>query len=179
MPRVLYVSKPIVPPWHDGSKNLVRDVATSLTRHRATVLTSEGVAPPTASTVSWRTAMRRGGRFAPTLRANARRGGGGRVDGAPDLALRLRAQLAVVVGVAHDAGGGRLRGVRRVVQTIASRPKHFRSVGALLFGDVVVSERVDAQAFSRGRRRWPEARCGSAVREAASRCGAGGRRGAS
>ena len=30
MPDVLLVSKPIAPPWHDSSKNLVRDLASHL-----------------------------------------------------------------------------------------------------------------------------------------------------
>ena len=139
MPRVLYVSKPIVPPWHDGSKNLVRDVATSLTRHRATVLTSEGVAPPDGvdGLVAYGDAAR--GRFAPTLRANARVAAVVAASTghsiwhfvfAPNWPSSSAARMTLVAG--------RLRGVRRVVQTIASRPKHFRSVGALLFGDVVV-----------------------------------------
>ena len=38
MARVLMVSKPIAPPWNDSSKNLVRDLATHLQRHRATVM---------------------------------------------------------------------------------------------------------------------------------------------
>lgn len=33
MAQVLFVSKPVVPPWNDSSKNLVRDIATSLERH--------------------------------------------------------------------------------------------------------------------------------------------------
>lgn len=39
--RVLFVSKPIVPPWNDGSKNLVRDLAAHL-RAEATVTTTPG-----------------------------------------------------------------------------------------------------------------------------------------
>ena len=30
MPSVLYVSKPVAPPWNDSSKNLVRDLALAL-----------------------------------------------------------------------------------------------------------------------------------------------------
>jgi phosphatidylinositol alpha-1,6-mannosyltransferase len=33
MTQVLFVSKPVVPPWNDSSKNLVRDIAASLERH--------------------------------------------------------------------------------------------------------------------------------------------------
>jgi phosphatidylinositol alpha-1,6-mannosyltransferase len=34
MTEVLFVSKPVLPPWNDSSKNLVRDVAGHLRRHR-------------------------------------------------------------------------------------------------------------------------------------------------
>jgi phosphatidylinositol alpha-1,6-mannosyltransferase len=38
MARVLMISKPVAPPWNDSSKNLVRDVASHLERHRAVIL---------------------------------------------------------------------------------------------------------------------------------------------
>ena|GEM_PF-269090 len=38
--RVLFVSKPLVPPWNDGSKNLTRDIAANLVRARPTVMTT-------------------------------------------------------------------------------------------------------------------------------------------
>ncbi|MDH4281277.1 MAG: hypothetical protein OEV36_01370 [Myxococcales bacterium] len=38
MAQVLYVSKPVAPPWNDSSKNLVRDVAGHLRRHRPIVM---------------------------------------------------------------------------------------------------------------------------------------------
>jgi len=37
MADILLVSKPVVPPWNDSSKNLVRDLATALSGHRALV----------------------------------------------------------------------------------------------------------------------------------------------
>lgn len=42
MVDVLLVSKPIVPPWHDSSKNLVRDLATHMQRHVPIVLSQPG-----------------------------------------------------------------------------------------------------------------------------------------
>lgn len=42
-PRVLMLSAPIEPPWTRSDKNLVRDLALGLQRHRARVLTHEGV----------------------------------------------------------------------------------------------------------------------------------------
>ncbi|MCB9667273.1 MAG: glycosyltransferase family 4 protein [Myxococcales bacterium] len=35
MAEILFISKPLAPPWNDSGKNLVRDVAGGLTRHRA------------------------------------------------------------------------------------------------------------------------------------------------
>ena len=47
MADVLFVSKPVEPPWNDSSKNLVRDLAGAMVRHRPIVMTSRD-APPTA-----------------------------------------------------------------------------------------------------------------------------------
>jgi glycosyltransferase involved in cell wall biosynthesis len=38
MPDVLLISKPIVPPWHDSSKNLVRDLARHMQRYTPVVM---------------------------------------------------------------------------------------------------------------------------------------------
>ena len=40
--RVLFVSKPIGPPFHDGTKCLVRDVALNLTRYEAQIMVPLG-----------------------------------------------------------------------------------------------------------------------------------------
>ncbi|MCB9600805.1 MAG: glycosyltransferase family 4 protein [Sandaracinus sp.] len=42
MASVLFVSKPVEPPWNDSSKNLVRDLATGLESHRAIVMGRRG-----------------------------------------------------------------------------------------------------------------------------------------
>ncbi len=151
MRRVLFVSKPIVPPWHDGSKNLVRDVATSLTAFAPTVLTTPE-SPDVAGATGW-PVYATSGRFAPSLEANARvlaalvRAHGFDVWHfvfAPNAASSTAARLAI--------RAGRVRGVRRVVQTVASRPKRFEGVRALLFGDVVValSEWTRARLLAHG-----------------------------
>lgn len=154
-PRVLFVSKPIVPPWHDGSKNLVRDLATSLVQHAPTVMTTPGAqplrrehapdgaeaSPPGASSAidSW-PLYESSGRFSPGLEANARVLAAlasardfaiWHFVFAPNMASSTAARFAMVPG--------RLRGVRRVVQTVASRPKRFERAPALVFGDVVVA----------------------------------------
>jgi phosphatidylinositol alpha-1,6-mannosyltransferase len=154
-PRVLFISKPVVPPWNDGSKNLVRDVAANLARARPTVLTTPG-APSVGERVKQEPIYRSGGDFAPALAANA----------------RVLARL--VTGDAHDvwhfvfapnrasSAAARLAiGARRatgwkgsVVQTVASAPREFRDAPRMLFGDriVVLSEWMRARLVGAGAR---------------------------
>ena len=137
--RVLFVSKPIGPPWNDGSKNLVRDVARHLKRARPTVMTVRD-APPVGEGVTCDAVYESAGRFAPGLVANAR------------VVARL------MTGDPHDAWhfvfapnpasstAARLaRRTRRlmgwkglVVQTVASAPRSFDRAAQWMFGDVVV-----------------------------------------
>jgi len=140
-PRVLFVSKPVVPPWHDGSKNLVRDVATHLVRARPTVMTTPGAAPLGAR-VTAEPVYRGAGRFAPGVVANAR------------VLLRLVARdphdLWHFVFAPNPASSSAARiasASRRafgwegkLVQTVASAPREFDGVSRLLFGDVVVAQ---------------------------------------
>lgn len=42
MADILFVSKALTPPWNDSGKNLVRDLARGLSRHRATVMVPRG-----------------------------------------------------------------------------------------------------------------------------------------
>lgn len=46
MREVLFVSKPVEPPWNDSSKNLVRDVAGHLQRHHPRVMVRQGRSNP-------------------------------------------------------------------------------------------------------------------------------------
>lgn len=43
MPDVLFVSKPVAPPWNDSSKNLVRDIAGHLQRYSPVMIERQGV----------------------------------------------------------------------------------------------------------------------------------------
>lgn len=138
-PRVLFVSKPIVPPWHDGSKNLVRDVAANLKWARPTVLVTEG-APAIAAHVATEAVYRDGGRFAPSAIANARvlarlvRGDphdAWHFVFAPNPASSIAAQVAIRTRRALGWRG-------LVVQTIASAPASFDDAARWIFGDVVV-----------------------------------------
>ena len=150
-PRVLFVSKPIAPPWHDGSKNLVRDVASNLERAVPTVMTTDAFAG--ASTlptfVRCEGIYRASGGFSPAMLANAR-----------VLARLLRGDPHDVwhfVFAPNPASSGaalvaknlrRLMGFKGpVVQTVASAPKSFDGVARLVFGDRVVA----LSEFTRGR----------------------------
>src|SRR5690348_4919222 len=71
VPDVLFVSKPVAPPWNDSNKNLVRDLARGLSRYRARVLVPKGQtfdAPNAISEPLYRTASA----YAPSKLANAR-----------------------------------------------------------------------------------------------------------
>ena len=46
MAEVLFVSKPVAPPWNDSSKNLVRDIAGHLQRHSPVLMGHPGQASP-------------------------------------------------------------------------------------------------------------------------------------
>jgi len=138
--RVLFVSKPVVPPWNDGSKNLVRDVAQHLTRARPTVLTTPG-AGSLGPRVECDPIYRSSGRFAPGLVANARVFGrllsGDPLDVwhfvfAPNPASSSAARVA--------RAARRVTGWRgSLVQTVASAPRSFTAVDGLLFGDAIVA----------------------------------------
>jgi phosphatidylinositol alpha-1,6-mannosyltransferase len=139
-PRVLFVSKPIVPPWNDGSKNLVRDVAAHLRHARPTVMSIAGASAP-AEGVHVDHVYHANSGFSPALSQNAR------------VLMRLLSKDS------HDAWAfvfapnpkssyvakgavlaARLRGFRgKVVQIVASTPDSFDGVSRLLFGDVVVA----------------------------------------
>lgn len=139
-PRVLFVSKPVTPPWNDGSKNLVRDVATHLRVARPTVLTSQGAASLGPNVVS-EPLYRDAGRFAPAVTANARVALR-LVFGDPlDLWHFVFAPNPLSSNVAATARRARrITGWKgKVVQTVASAPRSFDGVSRWLFGDVVVA----------------------------------------
>jgi phosphatidylinositol alpha-1,6-mannosyltransferase len=152
-PRVLFVSKPIAPPWHDGSKNLVRDVAAHLTRAEPTVLTTPG-APAIGPRVAMEAVYRDAGRFVPAIAANARVLAR-LVSGDPlDLWHFVFAPNPASSSAARVA-----RGARRamgwkgpLVQTVASAPRSFDGVARWIFGDrvVVLTEWMRARLVGNG-----------------------------
>lgn len=150
---VLFISKPVAPPFHDGAKCLVRDVARHLERTRAAVLTVPGApavevngAPPVERVPAYRSS----GAFSPSLSENAR--------AAAWVLLRSRADLWHFVFAPNprtSAAGRWMRRLRRVpvVQTVASPPREFDP--SVFFGDVVVAQS-----------RWTRERIHRAFREA-------------
>jgi glycosyltransferase involved in cell wall biosynthesis len=138
---VLFVSKPIAPPFHDGSKCLVRDVAQNLTRVAPIVLSTPG-APAlraAAGALSVRSVAAYGvpGGFTPAFSANLR--------AAAWVLLGSRANVwhFVFAPNARTSGAGKwLRRIRRVpvVQTVASPPRSFADPQTLFFGDVLVAQ---------------------------------------
>jgi phosphatidylinositol alpha-1,6-mannosyltransferase len=136
LPRVLFVSKPVVPPFYDGTKCLVRDVATRLSRVTPVVMATAG-APPLAEGVEIESVYGDSGQFAPALLENVR--------AATFLVTRARADLWHFVFAPNPRTsrvGDTLKRLRRVpvVQTIASPPKDFAHVDRMLFGDFVVAQ---------------------------------------
>ncbi len=137
-PRVLFVSKPIVPPFHDGTKCLVRDVACNVQRVAPVVMAMPGApALPGNTEVELASVYANAGNFRPRAGDNAR--------AATWLALKSRADVWHFVFAPNPKSSAmgralsRLRGVR-VVQTIASPPRSFESAHRLLFGDVIVAQ---------------------------------------
>ena len=134
-PRVLFVSKPIAEPFHDGTKCFVRDVAQNLAQVHPVVMGVRGAEPlPGVETAP---VYSDSGSYSPALEENVR--------AAAYLALSARAGLWHFVFAPNPRSsqvGRALRSLRRarVVQTIASPPRDFSGVGRLLFGDVIVAQ---------------------------------------
>jgi glycosyltransferase involved in cell wall biosynthesis len=136
--RVLFVSKPIVPPFDDGSKCLVRDVVSALRVAEPTVMVSPG-GPSLGPRVRRENVYGSVARFSPspaTLAFN-RLLFGDPLDiwhfvFAPNAASSSAARLAIRARRSRGWTG-------KVVQTVASRPKSFDSIRSLCFGDRIVA----------------------------------------
>jgi hypothetical protein len=138
-PTILFVSKPITEPFHDGTKCLVRDLALGCREHHAVVMGVEGDPATWAagSDVEVARAYAHGGSFAPTLGSNLR--------AARWLMTSARADLWHFVFAPNSRTSRAGRWLSRwrkvpVVQTVASPPRDFRGIERLLFGDVVVAQ---------------------------------------
>jgi len=130
---ILMVSKPVVPPWNDSAKNLVRDVVRSATRHRYSVLVSKGV-PFAAPRVTSAEIYGAPGQYTPALRQNARVFGH---------LLRARADVVHYFFAPNPRTSSiaRVVGVVRrwpSVQTVCSAPREWAGASRLLFADKVI-----------------------------------------
>ncbi len=138
MSAVLFVSKPIAPPWNDSGKNLVRDLARGLTRHRAVLMVRAGadgqLGGPSID-------------LAPIYRADS----GGFAPGLADQA-RVMAHLVSSRGYGlwhfffapnpkSCLAGRAARTLRRTrtVHTLSSAPRDARAIVRHLFADVNVA----------------------------------------
>ncbi len=140
LPRVLFVSKPVAPPWHDGSKNLVRDIAANLKRVAPTVMTTPG-APPLGGNVVEEAVYIDPGRFSPAFFANARVMRRLLTGDPHDLwhfvfaPNPLSSTAAEIARYVRSAGGWR----GPLIQTIASTPASFEAMRRWIFGDVIIA----------------------------------------
>jgi phosphatidylinositol alpha-1,6-mannosyltransferase len=147
MAEVLFVSKPVAPPWNDSSKNLVRDIAGHLSRHSPVLMVRRGHANPIGEgrvEAVYGTASSAG--FAPSAREN------------------LRVLRHLLLGHSTDlwhfffapnpksSAAGRLAtAVRRVpsVHTVCSVPAEGVDVRKVLFADATVA--LSQSAYERFR----------------------------
>ena len=129
------VSKALVPPWNDSSKNLAKDVVVGTNQVDFTVFT-DGSFAFECDHVCERPIYGKKGRFAPSIRQNSR---------------VVRALLSSRLPRLHHyffAPNNRtarvLRGIRRLrrsatIHTICSVPKTFENINQALFADVHVA----------------------------------------
>lgn len=148
MGRVLMVSKPVVPPWNDSSKNLARALAGAMRRHEAAVMT-DGADPGLPARVCREPIYADAGRYQPGLAAQ--------LTVLRRLALGRRSDLwhfFFAPNPKSSAAGRALSLVRRrpTVQTICSRPRDPSRAKRLLFADksVVVSRASRVQLLDAG-----------------------------
>ena len=136
LPQVLFVSKPAVAPFNDGSKCLVRDLSSSLSRYAPRIMVPRDAALHMSEAQLARVYSRQGG-YRPALADNARV--------LVWLLTRSRESLWHFVfapNVRTSQMGRLLKSLRGipVVQTVASPPRSFASPSRLLFGDIVVAQ---------------------------------------
>jgi phosphatidylinositol alpha-1,6-mannosyltransferase len=144
---VLYLSGPIEPPWTRSDKNLVRDVATHLTRYRARVLTHEGVVgalPPEIETEpAW------GPKVAGDTPLGRRLGLFGRLLGSSDVQLVHLFWPADPVVAQVVRAGARARGLP-VIHTLVRAPRNTLGITRMVAGEPVVALSRETQRRVQG-----------------------------
>jgi phosphatidylinositol alpha-1,6-mannosyltransferase len=149
VPRVLFVSKPLAPPWNDSSKNLVRDLALGLSRYDAIALGREGAVTSLGRARIEPLHPRERSGFRPGLRENTR-----------VLTRLLRGERAdawhffFAPNPKTSTLARWLARTRRVstVQTVCSVPADGADLERVLFGDriVVLSEHTERRFLAAG-----------------------------
>jgi glycosyltransferase involved in cell wall biosynthesis len=141
--QILFVSKPVGPPWNDSSKNLARDVAAAMRRHEPILMgrRSSGFRIPRGRVEP--VYGRRSGGFSPELRDQLRVVERLAVGAKADLWHFFFAPNKRASRVARELS--RARGVR-TVQTVTSIPAAGANLDQILFGDriVVLSRATEA-----------------------------------
>ncbi|UCF47498.1 MAG: glycosyltransferase family 4 protein [Myxococcales bacterium] len=136
MAEVLFVSKPVAPPWNDSSKNLVRDIARHLRDHSPVLMGRSGQANPIGrGRVEAVYGATSSGGFAPGLREN--------LGVFRHLLLGRPADLwhfFFAPNPKSSVAGRLAKAIRRVpsVQTVCSVPAEGVGVKSLLFADLTV-----------------------------------------
>lgn len=150
MASVLYVSKPVAPPWNDSSKNLVRDLALGLTRYAPAVMTRRGEDHTLGDAVGADPVYpASAGGFAPGMKDNARVMGRLMLGSAPDLLHFFFAPNPKSSAAGRLAT--RVRGIPSV-HTICSAPREEQEAARVLFADknVVLSAHTEARMLAAG-----------------------------
>lgn len=149
MAEILFISKPVEPPWNDSSKNLVRDVAGAMARHTPVVMGRKGAGPGVAGVAADAVYTAASGGFAPALVDNVRVLG------------RLVAGRGVDVwhfffapNPKSSRAGTLASRLRRTptVHTVCSAPAEHVDVQSVLFADrtVVLSRHTEARFAAAG-----------------------------
>jgi phosphatidylinositol alpha-1,6-mannosyltransferase len=137
MAEVLFVSKPVAPPWNDSSKNLVRDIAGHLRRYSPVLMGRAGQSNPIDQ-----------GRVEPVYRAQS--SGGFAPSARENLGVLRHLLLGRSTELWHfffapnpktSAAGRLATALRRVpsVHTVCSVPAQGVDVRKLLFADATVA----------------------------------------
>lgn len=134
---IQFVSKPIGPPYRDGSKCLVRDLCLHLRQSHCHVLTAGGDLGELEGAATGHAIYGRAGSYRPGLVSNMRAAAWLALTPAPDVW-----HFVFAPNRRSSQVGAWLKRVRSVptVQTIASPPRAFEDPDRLLFGDRVVAQ---------------------------------------
>lgn len=130
------ISKPIVPPWNDSAKIIVRDQVTHSERYRYGVMTTRKARDPIGPNVDMEPIYGDGGKLAAGIRQN--------------LVVMWRGLRPRGSSIYHfffapntvtSAAGRLMRSIARVktVHTVCSAPASFEGSRALLFADRVIT----------------------------------------